>query len=461
VRATLARIESLDGKLGAFLSVLREPSLERARTIDARRGRGEALGSLAGVPVALKDNISLRGAPLTCGSKILEGFVPVYDAAVVERLHAADAILVGKTNLDEFAMGSSTENSAYQVTRNPWDLERVPGGSSGGSAAAVAAGLVAGALGSDTGGSVRQPGALCGVAAMKPTYGRVSRYGLVAFGSSLDQIGPFARSVGDLARLYEVIAGPDPRDSTCVSTPVDRLSLDRGVAGLTIALPEKTLERPGLSPEVAEAVRSAAATFENLGARIMTVDFPDLDAGIAAYYLVCTAEASSNLARYDGVRYGPRAEAKDLGSLYATTRDQGFGAEVKRRIMLGTFALSSGYYDAFYGRAMRARAELKARFKEIFAKADLILIPTSPTPAFRIGEKTADPLEMYLADVFTVFANLIGGPALSLPGGISKDGLPIGIQLAADDYREETILNAAQAFEAVTDFHRKRPAVIA
>jgi len=458
VTAALARIADADPGLDAFLAVLTDRALARAREVDATRAAGRDPGPLAGVPVALKDNISLEGAPLTCGSKILRDFVPVYSATVVKRLEAAGAIVVGKTNLDEFAMGSSTENSAFRPTKNPWDKGRVPGGSSGGSAAAVAAGIVPAALGSDTGGSVRQPGSLCGILALKPTYGRVSRYGLVAFGSSLDQIGPFARNVPDLVSVYETISGHDPCDSTSRAEAVEPARLDDGLKGQVIAFPESVLDRPGIAPEVARAAREAAATFEKLGARIETIDFPDLDAGIAAYYLVCTAEASSNLARYDGIRYGPRAkEAKDLESLYAATRDQGFGPEVKRRIMLGTYALSSGYYDAFYGRAMRARATLKEAFQNIFKRARLILIPTSPTPAFRIGEKTADPLEMYLADVFTVFANLIGAPALSIPGGFSSSGLPLGLQLVAGDWDEAALFTAAHQFQGVTDFHEKHP----
>jgi aspartyl-tRNA(Asn)/glutamyl-tRNA(Gln) amidotransferase subunit A len=456
--AALGRIEAEDPAVEAFLHVAAEAARARARAVDARRGANEAPGPLAGVPVGIKDNLCVAGMPCTCASKILDGYVPPYDATVVQRLNAAGAVVVGKTNLDEFAMGSSTENSAYRKTRNPWDLARVPGGSSGGSAAAVAARLVPLSLGSDTGGSVRQPAALTGVYALKPTYGRVSRYGLVAFASSLDQVGPFATTVADLAAIYHVIAGPDPCDSTSLPTPPAPFDLEAGVKGRVIAFPESVLNRPGLSPEVAAATRAAAATFEKLGARIETVDFPDLDAGIAAYYLVCTAEASSNLARYDGVRYGPRSAAKELGELYARTRHDGFGPEVKRRIMLGTFALSSGYYDAYYGRAMRACRTLKTRFQALFAKADLVLIPTTPTPAFRLGEKTEDPLEMYLADIFTVFANLIGAPALTMPGGFSSGGLPLGVQLVADDGHEDRLFTAARAFESVTDFHARRPA---
>jgi aspartyl-tRNA(Asn)/glutamyl-tRNA(Gln) amidotransferase subunit A len=459
--AAIRHIESVEPKIDAFLHLIPEKALEAARAVDAARARGESLGAMPGVPVALKDNMCLAGVPCTCASKILDGYVPSYDATVAVRLAKAGAFFPGKANLDEFAMGSSTENSAYKPTRNPWDVACVPGGSSGGSAAAVASRMVPIALGSDTGGSIRQPAALCGVYGLKPTYGRVSRYGLVAFASSLDQIGPFAAMAADLKMGYDAIAGHDPCDSTSVDPGSKKDDPAGGLAGKVIAFPEAVLSRPGLSPEVAEATRRAAAAFEKLGARIEPVDFPDLDAGIAAYYLVCTAEASSNLARYDGVRYGPRAAAKDLGELYSATREAGFGAEVKRRIMLGTFALSSGYYDAFYGRAMRARRSLKRRFARVFEKADLILVPTSPTPAFRFGEKTSDPLEMYLADIFTVVANLIGAPALSFPGGFASNGLPIGLQLMADDWREDLLFRAAYAHEAATDHHAKRPPVCA
>ncbi len=447
VEASLEKIAEADDGIRAFLSVHSDRARASARRVDDALAGGGTAGPLAGVPVALKDNICVKDAECTCASKILKGYRPPYDAAVVERLEAAGAVIVGKTNLDEFAMGSSTENSAFQTTRNPHDTTRVAGGSSGGSAAAVAAGMVAGSLGSDTGGSVRQPGAFCGVVAMKPTYGRVSRYGLVAFASSLDQIGPFGRSVEDVTRLYEVIAGPDPRDSTSHPEAPAPVNLEAPLHGTVIAFPEEVLSRPGIAPEVARVTREAAARFEKLGARIETVDFPDLDAAIAAYYLVCTAEASSNLARYDGVRYGAREPARDLAGLYAKTRDHGFGTEVKRRIMLGTFALSSGYYDAYYGRAMKARAALKRRFREIFRKASLLLIPTTPTEAFKVGEKADDPLAMYLADVFTVFANLIGAPAISVPAGKTPAGLPLGIQLIADDFNEPALLAAAHRFE--------------
>jgi len=460
-KSTIQRIEAIEPTIDAFLHLLPERAISAARTLDAARARGETLGAMAGVPVGLKDNMCLAGAPCSCASKILDGYLAPYDATVVERLAGAGSIFPGKANLDEFAMGSSTENSGYKTTKNPWDPTCVPGGSSGGSAAAVASRMVPVSLGSDTGGSIRQPAALCGVYGLKPTYGRVSRYGLVAFASSLDQIGPFATTIDDLALIYNTIAGHDPRDSTSHAEAPGAFDPAAGVKGKVIAFPESVLDRPGLSKEVAAATRASAAEFEKLGARIEPIDFPDLDAGIAAYYLVCTAEASSNLARYDGVRYGPRVPSKDLSHLYAATREAGFGPEVKRRIMLGTFALSSGYYDAFYGRAMRARQSLKRRFAGVFAKADLILIPTSPTPAFRFGEKTEDPLEMYLADIFTVFSNLIGGPALSIPGGFTASGLPIGLQLVADDWREDLLFQAARAHEGATEHHRRLPGLSA
>lgn len=464
VAGAFAAIERLDPALHAFLHRRHEAAAAEARSLDARRAAGNPPGPLAGVPVAVKDNICLAGAPATCGSRILEGYEPPYDATVIERLRAAGAIVVGKTNLDEFAMGSSTENSAFGPSRNPWNVERVPGGSSGGSAVAVAAGLTPLALGSDTGGSVRQPAGFCGVYGLKPTWGRVSRYGLVAFASSLDQVGAFARSVSDLEALHSVLAGPDPRDATSAGAPAPDAAARRdgpGVHGLTIAFPESVLGWPGVSADVAAATRAAAAQFERLGARIEPVDFPDLDAGIAAYYLIGTAEASSNLARYDGIRYGARAAAADLHGLYAETRDRGFGAEVKRRIMLGTFALSSGYYDAYYGRAMAARRRLRDRFRALFGRADILLLPTSPTTAFRFGDRTADPLQMYLADVFTVFANLTGGPALSMPAGFGADGLPIGVQLAAGEWREDRLFAAARAFEGSTDHAGRRPPICA
>jgi aspartyl-tRNA(Asn)/glutamyl-tRNA(Gln) amidotransferase subunit A len=445
----LGRVE---GRISAFLEVSRDLALEEARQVDARVASGEAL-PLAGVPIAVKDNMWVAGRHATCGSRILEGFRPSEDATAIGRLRAAGAVFVGKTNLDEFAMGSSTENSAYQKTHNPWDLQRTPGGSSGGSAAAVAARAVAGALGSDTGGSVRQPAACCGVVGLKPSYGRVSRYGLVAFGSSLDQIGPLARSVADAARLYRVIAGEDPRDSTAAAVPVGdpEGAVGRGIAGLTVGFLAEA-EAEGLHPEVAADLAAAREAFEDAGARVVTVSVPRAPAAIAIYYVVASAEASSNLARYDGVRYGPRASDTDLASLYVATRSAGFGPEVKRRILLGTFALAAGYYEAYYGRAMRARELLSRDFERAFSAADVLVCPSIPTPAFRLGEKTEDPLTMYLSDVFTVPASLAGLPAISVPSRLTEAGLPLGLQIAGPRFGEEAVLAAAGAFERRAGF---------
>jgi len=447
-RAHLARIAAVDGDLHAVLRT--NPNAEdEARAQDQLRQAGSA-GPLSGIPIAVKDNLATKGIETTCGSRILEGFVPLRDATVVARMRAAGAVLLCKTNLDEFAMGSSTENSAYGPTKNPWDRARVPGGSSGGSAAAVAAGLAPLALGSDTGGSVRQPAAFCGLAGLKPTYGRVSRLGLVAFGSSLDQVGPLTRTVGDCALALEALAGNDPLDSTSSTHPVDRYSetAASGVHGLTIGIPQEFFGA-GLDPEIDAAVRSAAAALERDGARLRSVSLPHAHFSVPVYYLVATAEASSNLARYDGVRYGRRArQAPRLRDMYEATRGEGFGNEVKRRIMLGTFALSAGYADAFYGKALRVRTLLLRDFTDLFASGvDLVLCPTTPTPAFRLGEKTHDPLAMYLSDVYTVLANLAGLPAISVPCGISKDRLPIGAQVVGPAFGESLVLRAATAIE--------------
>jgi aspartyl-tRNA(Asn)/glutamyl-tRNA(Gln) amidotransferase subunit A len=445
-RACLERIASRDGELRAFLLLLADRALERAGAVDGAVARGESL-PLAGVPVALKDVLDLAGHPTTCGSRILEGYRPPFTATAVERLEAAGAVIVGKTNMDEFAMGSSTENSAFGATRNPWDLGRVPGGSSGGSAAAVAAGLVPLALGSDTGGSVRQPAALCGVVGLKPSYGRVSRYGLVAFASSLDQVGPLARSVEDAALLTGVIAGQDPRDMTSAEQPVPDFAagLDAPVAGLRIGVPWSVLER-GVEEGVLARFRAALDALAGAGARVVEVALPHAPHAIACYYLVATAEASSNLARFDGVRYGLRRPASDLDGLYGQTRDAGFGPEVKRRIILGTFVLSSGYYDAYYLQAQRVRTLIRRDYEAAFAACDAVATPTSPTTAFRLGERTADPLQMYLADVFTVPANLAGLPAISVPCGLAS-GLPVGLQLVGPPFDEPTLLRLARAVE--------------
>jgi aspartyl-tRNA(Asn)/glutamyl-tRNA(Gln) amidotransferase subunit A len=457
--AHLEMIRQRDGRVQAFLRVDESGALDQARAVDAKRRRGERLGTFAGVPVALKDVLCTAGQPTTCGSKILQNFVSPYDAHVVTRLKEADAVLLGKTNLDEFAMGSSTENSAFQVTRNPWDLERIPGGSSGGSAAAVAAGLAPLALGTDTGGSVRQPAALCGVVGFKPTYGRVSRFGLVAFASSLDQVGGFAHDVADAALLLEVIAGHDPRDSTSVAQPVPpyRQTVDEPLRPLTIGVAREYFGE-GLDAEVERSIRDALVVYERLGATVKDVSLPHSRYAVAAYYLVATAEASSNLARYDGVHFGARApKFADLIDMVSRTRGEGFGAEVKRRIMLGTYALSSGYKDAYYLKALKVRRLIKDDFDRTFAECDVLAGPTSPTPAFRIGERSEDPLAMYLADIYTISANLAGIPGISVPCGFTRGGLPIGLQLLAPPFAEAKLLRVARMYERETDWHRTRP----
>jgi aspartyl-tRNA(Asn)/glutamyl-tRNA(Gln) amidotransferase subunit A len=457
----LDAIRQRDSIVKAFLHVDPDAALEQARAVDSRRKRGEALGPLAGVPVALKDVLCIRGQPTTCGSKILQNFKPPYDAHVVERLRRADAVLIGKTNLDEFAMGSSTENSAYQVTTNPWDQTRIPGGSSGGSAAAVAACEAPLALGTDTGGSIRQPAGLCGIVGMKPSYGRVSRYGLIAFASSLDQIGPFAHDVTDAARLLEVIAGHDPRDSTSVDRPVPAYSrtVDDAVQPLTIGVPREYFGE-GLDAEVAQAIRAALKVYEGLGAKVEEISLPHSAYAVATYYLVATAEASSNLARYDGVHYGHRSSGhRNLIDMYKRSRGEGFGAEVKRRIMLGTYALSSGYKDAYYLKALKVRRLIREDFDRAFARCDVVMGPTSPTAAFAIGEKVDDPLSMYLADIYTISCNLAGLPGVSVPCGFTKAGLPIGLQILAAPFEEEKLLRVARMHEKATDWHTRRPKV--
>jgi aspartyl-tRNA(Asn)/glutamyl-tRNA(Gln) amidotransferase subunit A len=450
VEEHLAAVAAREGELHAFNLVLEDEARAAARTVDARVAAGEDPGPLAGVPVALKDNLCTRGVPTTCSSRILDGWCPPYDATVVTRLREAGAIVIGKTNLDEFAMGSSTENSAFGPTRNPHDPSRVPGGSSGGSAAAVAAGFAALALGSDTGGSIRQPAALCGVVGLKPTYGRVSRYGLVAFASSLDQIGPFARAVADAALLYDVIAGPDPLDSTSVAEPLAPTSplVGRGVEGLRIGLVREMLDGDmAPAPDVAARVREAAAALEAAGAKLDEVSVPAAVYGLSAYYLIAPAEASSNLARFDGVRYGLRVDAPTTADMMRATRTAGFGAEVKRRIMLGTYALSSGYYDAYYGKAQRVRTLIVRDFEAAYRNVDLLLAPTAPSTAFELGAKTADPLTMYLNDVYTIPSNLSGHPAVSVPFGRGDDGLPVGAQLLGPALSEGLLLQAAAVLE--------------
>jgi aspartyl-tRNA(Asn)/glutamyl-tRNA(Gln) amidotransferase subunit A len=446
----LRRIDERDGELHAFNLVLSDAAHADAARIDERVARGDDPGPLAGVPVALKDNFCTRGVPTTCSSKILEGWCPPYDATAVERLRAAGAIVIGKTNLDEFAMGSSTENSAFGPTRNPHDPSRVPGGSSGGSAAAVAAGFAPLAFGSDTGGSIRQPAALCGVVGVKPTYGLVSRYGLVAFASSLDQIGPFSATVADAALALELIGGHDPCDTTSIPEPppVIRASLDGGVDGLRVGVISEFLEAEGLAADVAARTRQAADALDRAGAKVEDVSIPSTMYGLSAYYLIAPAEASSNLARYDGVRYGLRVDAPTTAEMNAVTRTAGFGAEVKRRIMLGTYALSAGYYDAYYGKALRVRTLILRDFERAYESFDLLLGPTAPATAFAFGAK-ADPLAMYLNDVFTIPSNLAGHPAVSVPFGRGDDGLPIGVQVLAPAMAEATMFRAAAALEAV------------
>jgi aspartyl-tRNA(Asn)/glutamyl-tRNA(Gln) amidotransferase subunit A len=455
----LQRIRTRDPKVRAFLHVDEPRALEQARAVDTRRQRGERLGPLAGLPVAIKDVLCTAGQRTTCGSKMLANFIPPYDAHVITRLQQADAVLLGKTNMDEFAMGSSTENSAYQITRNPWDLERIPGGSSGGSAAAVAADEAPLAIGTDTGGSVRQPASMCGVAGMKPTYGRVSRFGLVAFASSLDQIGPFAHTVTDLALLLETIAGHDPRDSTSVDQPVPpyRQTIEQPVRPLTIGV-AKEYFRAGLDAEVEQRVRAALDVYKNLGATVQEISLPTSPFAVAAYYIVATAEASSNLARYDGVHYGYRAERfANLIDMYCRTRGTGFGPEVKRRIMLGTYVLSSGYKDAYYVKALQVRRLIKNDFDRAFTQCDVIMGPTSPTAAFKIGERIADPLAMYLMDIYTISCNLAGLPGISIPCGFTKAGLPIGLQILAPVFEEERLLCVARMYERETEWHQKQP----
>jgi aspartyl-tRNA(Asn)/glutamyl-tRNA(Gln) amidotransferase subunit A len=455
--AYLARIDALDGRVGAYLTVVRDQALAAARESELRWRAGAPLGPLDGAPVALKDVLCTRGVRTTCGSKMLEGFVPPYDATVVERLRAAGAVILGKTNMDEFAMGSSTEHSAFHPTRNPWDLARVPGGSSGGSAAAVAGGLAAGGLGSDTGGSIRQPAAFCGVVGMKPTYGRVSRYGLIALASSLDQIGPFARDVRDAALLLGAVAGHDRRDATCIQAPVPDYvaELSKGVAGLTLGLPDEYFI-DGMDPDVERAVRAAIEVLKGLGARLERVSLPTTKHSLAAYYLILPAEASSNLARYDGVKFGLRVPGRDLVDMESRTRAAGFGAEVKRRIMLGTYALSAGYYDAYYGKAQSVRTLVRREFAAAFARVDLIVAPTTPNVAFKHGEKE-DPLSMYLNDVFTIPGNLAGIPGISVPCGFSVSGLPIGLQVLGRPLDEPRLLRAAYAYEQATPWRSRRP----
>jgi aspartyl-tRNA(Asn)/glutamyl-tRNA(Gln) amidotransferase subunit A len=455
-QAMLDRIVRHDNDIKSYLTITDEMALEQAAAADSRRAQGHDT-PLLGVPVAVKDIIATRGVPTTAGSKILEGFIPPYDAFVVERLKQAGAVILGKTNTDEFAMGSSTENSAYVTTRNPWDSERVPGGSSGGSAAAVAAHLAFAALGTDTGGSVRQPASFCGVVGLRPTYGRMSRWGVIAFASSLDQVGTFGRTVADCTAAFQVTAGYDRRDSTSLEIPVPdyEAALTGDVRGLRIGVPAEYFIE-GIEPEVRTAVSEAIAQLEQLGAKVIEISLPHTRYALPAYYLIAPAEASANLARYDGIRYGPRGDGQDMIQTVKKTRSL-FGPEVKRRIMLGTYALSAGYYDEYYGRSLKVRTLIKNDFTEAFRKVDIIATPTSPTTAFRIGDRTSDPLSMYLADIFTLSLNLSACCGLSLPCGFDSQGLPIGLQLIGDTLQEAAVLNAAFAYEGVTEWHKHYP----
>jgi aspartyl-tRNA(Asn)/glutamyl-tRNA(Gln) amidotransferase subunit A len=457
-RHYLERIARLDGRLNSYITVDAEGALQQAIAVDRGRARNDAPGALCGVPIAVKDNLCTCGLPTTCASRILQGYVPPYDAHVVEKLRAAGAVILGKLNMDEFAMGSSNENSCFGPARNPWDTERTPGGSSGGPAAATAAFLAAAALGSDTGGSVRQPASFCGVTAIKPTYGRVSRYGLVAFASSLDQVGPIARNAADAALLLGVIAGHDERDATSVTRQTDDYAAECGrpVRGLRVGIARDALEQ-GCDPEVVAAIDNAIKILTDLGCEPVDVSLPHASYGVSAYYIVAPAEASSNLARYDGMRYGLRVAGEDLFSTYGRTRARGFGAEVKRRIMLGTYALSAGYYDAFYLRAQKVRTLIWRDFASAFERCEVLLTPTAPTPAFKLGEKLADPLSMYLQDIFTLPVSLAGVPAVSTPCGLSAGGLPIGMQLCAPAFEEKRLVRVAHAFEQVLGWPERKP----
>ncbi len=459
VESFLERTKEFEPKINSYVTDLSEEALEKAKEADEKIASMDEIPTLFGLPIAIKDNISTKGIRTTCSSKMLENYIPPFDATVIEKLNKQGYILTGKTNLDEFAMGSSTENSAFFTTKNPWDLERVPGGSSGGSAAAVGAGIIPASLGSDTGGSIRQPAAFCGVVGLKPTYGRVSRYGLVAFASSLDQIGPITRTVEDAALLLNVIAGKDPKDSTSDDVPVPDYTsfIGKDIKGIKIGLPKEFFIEE-LNPQIKEAVLNAAKELEKEGAELVEVSLPTTKYAIEAYYIIAPSEASSNLARYDGVRYGYRTpEYKNLEEMYSKTRDEGFGAEVKRRIMLGTFALSSGYYDAYYLKAQKVRTLIYQEFMNVFKEVDIILTPTTPDVAFKIGEKTDDPIQMYLSDIFTVSVNMASLPGISIPCGF-KDNLPIGMQLIGKPYDEGTILQVAHAYERMHDFYKKFPA---
>jgi len=460
-RAVFDRIDAVESKVNAYITLSQELAMQQAVEADKAIADGRCL-PLTGIPLAVKDLICTRHLPTSCGSKILEDFVPPYDATVIRKLKDAGAVIVGKLNMDEFAMGSSTENSGIKITRNPWDVTRIPGGSSGGSAAAVAADMCLGALGSDTGGSIRQPASHCGVAGLKPTYGRVSRFGLVAFASSLDQIGPLAKDVTDCAHLLNTIAGYDRRDSTSVpeDVPDYTAALNGDLKGLTIGIPEEYNAAEGLDPAVMSAVNSSVAVLEGLGARRVKVSLPHTEYAVAVYYVIAPSEASSNLARYDGVKYGFRnPDSSELMNMYRSTRSRGFGPEVQRRIIIGTYCLSAGYYDAYYGKASQVRTLIKEDFKQAFDTCDVILSPVAPTAAFKIGEIIDDPLTMYLSDIFTLSANLAGIPGMSIPCGFTAGGLPIGLQIMGNHFNEEKIFKVAYGFEQATEFHKKKPKI--
>lgn len=452
----LKRIDEVEGSVGAYLTLTKEAALEQAGKVDEKLAKGEEIPFLAGIPGAIKDNICTKGIKTTCASKILEHFIPPYDATVMTKLKAESPVLLGKTNLDEFAMGGSTENSAYHVTRNPWNTDDVPGGSSGGSAAAVAAGTAIWALGSDTGGSIRQPASFCGVVGLKPTYGRVSRYGLVAYASSLDQIGPLTRDVADAAHLLNVISGHDDMDATSSATAVPDFtaSLREDVKGLKIGLPKEYFTK-GMDPEVERAVRAAIETYRSLGAEVIGISLPHTEYAISTYYLIAPAEAATNLQRYDGVSYGERVEGSDLVEMMTNTRTEKFGEEVKRRIMIGNYALSAGYYDAYYLKALKVRTLIQQDYTEAFSRVDVIMCPTAPTTAYPIGSMISDPLRMYLQDICTVPLNLAGLPGISIPCGRSSQGMPIGLQIIGKALDEETILRAAYTYEQSQDYHKE------
>jgi aspartyl-tRNA(Asn)/glutamyl-tRNA(Gln) amidotransferase subunit A len=460
VKACLARVKEVEPKIKAFVTVMEKEALAQAEEVDRKIAKNEISGDLCGVPIAIKDLLMIAGIPTTCSSKILKNYIAPYDSTVITKLKQEGAVFIGKTNMDEFAMGSSTENSAIHTTRNPWNTDCIPGGSSGGSAACVSAGMSPVSLGSDTGGSIRQPASCCGVVGIKPTYGRVSRFGLVAFASSLDQIGPFSRTVEDAAVMLKAVSGYDPKDSTSANIPVpDYTSLiKKDIKGLRIGLPKEYFIA-GLDKEVDTSIKQAIKVLESLGAKIEEISLPNTEYAVAVYYIVAPCEASANLARYDGVKYGFRAPCDNLIEEYEKSRGQGFGPEVKRRIMLGTYALSSGYYDAYYLKAQKVRTLVKRDFEEAFKRVDVIVTPTAPTTAFKIGERTDDPLQMYLSDIFTISCNLAGIPGMSIPCGFSKAGLPIGLQLLGNYFKEEEILRVGYNYERNTDWHDRIPKI--